>query len=139
MALIDRLRAALADTAANPLAVEHRWSFTTLALPGSAVPEPTVLYPAIPNPFNPMTRVSFELGQGGPVLMRVFAVDGRFVRTLIRADLQGGRRYWKTWDGRDEEGRALPSGAVKWTLSASRRFSPPAQTTPRSPLNSCSP
>ncbi len=104
------LAASLADTAANRLATDLSWSFTILAEPGSEVPQPTMLHPNVPNPFNPVTRVSFDLGQSGSVLVRVFTIDGKFVRTLIRAELEGGRRYWKTWDGRDEDGRTLPAG-----------------------------
>lgn len=62
-----------------------------------------------PNPFNPMTTLAYTLPRGGEVTLRVMDVRGRVVRTL-QAGVQSAGSKELTWDGRDDAGRALPSG-----------------------------
>ena len=68
-----------------------------------------------PNPFNPVTRVEFEVPLTGPVSLRVFDVRGREVRVLRDRVLAAGRHV-VTWDGRDAAGRPLAAGAYFLTL-----------------------
>jgi len=63
-----------------------------------------------PNPFNPQTTVSLSLREAGPVTLEVFGVDGRRVRTLLSATREAGA-FTATWDGRDDTGRTVASGA----------------------------
>ncbi|MBU1674280.1 fibronectin type III domain-containing protein [bacterium] len=74
------------------------------------VPAVTVLRPNYPNPFNPRTTFSFGLARAGRVSLRLYAVDGRLVRTLVDGPLPAGY-HDVTWDGTDEAGRRLASGA----------------------------
>jgi hypothetical protein len=62
-----------------------------------------------PNPFNPTTAIAFEIPRAGRATLRVYSVQGALVRTLVDAPLPAGR-HTVTWDGRDDEGRALGSG-----------------------------
>lgn len=73
------------------------------------VPAVTVLHPVFPNPFNPLTNVRFELKHPGHVRLLIFDLAGRHVRTLIDASLQAAV-HERQWDGRDAQGRVLPSG-----------------------------
>lgn len=73
--------------------------------------------PNVPNPFNPATRLRFDVpGSAGNALrnvtVAVYDVHGRRVRTLWRAPLAPGR-HTVPWDGRDEAGIEQPSG-VYW-------------------------
>ncbi len=70
-----------------------------------------------PNPFNPVTQISFRLHQAGPARLRVFSIDGRLVRTLLDGSLAAGEQM-TTWDGRDDVGRALPSGLYLYAFEA---------------------
>ncbi|MBA4378524.1 MAG: hypothetical protein C0395_07735, partial [Gemmatimonas sp.] len=63
-----------------------------------------------PNPFNPATTVRFALPRPAAAAVEVFALDGRRVRTLLRAPLTAGE-HLAEWDGRDDAGRLQPSGA----------------------------
>ncbi len=63
-----------------------------------------------PNPFNPATRVEFEVPLTGPVSLRVFDVRGREVRVLRDRVLAAGHHV-VTWDGRDDTGRTVAAGA----------------------------
>jgi hypothetical protein len=70
---------------------------------------PTRLLPAVPNPFNPATRVTYELAGSAPVRLGVFDGRGRRVTDLVR-EVQGAGRHVAIWNGRDAGGRACPSG-----------------------------
>ena len=63
-----------------------------------------------PNPFNPETIVAFNVAAAGPVTVTVHGVDGRRVRTLLTEDSEAGPRT-VNWDGRDDAGRRVASGA----------------------------
>jgi flagellar hook capping protein FlgD len=64
---------------------------------------------AAPNPFNPITTISFEMPQAGRARVDVFDPRGRMLRSLLDEQRsQGVNRV--EWNGRDENGRTLPSG-----------------------------
>ena len=63
-----------------------------------------------PNPFNPQTTVSYSLDEAGLVTLEVFGVDGRRVRVLLN-DVRDAGAFTATWDGRDDSGRPVASGA----------------------------
>lgn len=64
-----------------------------------------------PNPFNPRTTLRFELAEQGIVELDVYDAGGRRVRRLLDGvPLQSGP-HAIVWNGSDDVGRALPSGA----------------------------
>jgi hypothetical protein len=71
----------------------------------------------VPNPFNPITRIDFEVPAAGLVRLLVFDVRGRTVRTLVDDALPAGR-YTALWDGRDDGGRGAASGVYYYRLEA---------------------
>jgi hypothetical protein len=77
-----------------------------------------------PNPFNPETTIRFEVpgGENGRahVSLRVYDLRGRLVRTLVDEELLPGR-HEVVWDGRDEEGRRVPSGLYLYRLGLGGR------------------
>ena len=79
-----------------------------------------VLLDGYPNPFNPLVRIPFELGgEGGieSVKLEILDVRGRVVKTLVEGDRPAGQRYEATWNGTDESGRRMPSGAYMSRLT----------------------
>jgi len=71
-----------------------------------------VLEQNTPNPFNPVTTISFVVpgtGAERPVGLAVYDVAGRLIRTLTDESLGPGR-HEAAWDGRDETGRSVSSG-----------------------------
>jgi len=64
---------------------------------------------AYPNPFNPQTRIRFEVAEQGVVALRIHDLAGRTVRTLVDG-AQAVGVHEVAWDGRDGRGRGLPSG-----------------------------
>ena len=63
-----------------------------------------------PNPFNPRTTFSLQLPPAGAVSLQVFDATGRRVRTLLDGSVVADGVLSVEWDGRDDAGRALPSG-----------------------------
>ncbi len=95
--------------------------YTPTAVPvdpvGSAPPARTQLFQNAPNPFNPATVIGFSLAQRGPVTIEIFSVAGRRVRTLTDRIYDAGVHQVR-WDGTDDQGHALASGAYFYRLRA---------------------
>jgi hypothetical protein len=70
-----------------------------------------------PNPFNPATSIRFGLSRARDVRLEVLAADGRRVRTLLDA-WRGEGTHVVEWDGRDDAGRPVTSGAYFCRLTA---------------------
>jgi len=54
------------------------------------LPDQFIVYPAFPNPFNPTTRLVFEIPGSSRVAIDVFSVDGRLVRRIFDQDRPQG-------------------------------------------------
>jgi hypothetical protein len=79
------------------------------AAPGDVAAALTPRLDAYPNPFNPMTRLAFELPRDGRAVVRIHDLTGRVVRTLVDGQREAGR-HEVTWQGRDDQGQPLASG-----------------------------
>jgi len=87
------------------------------AVPGAGPARGRFLESARPNPFNPRTEIAFVAPGTGRVRVGIYDLRGHRVRGLVDADLAAGR-HERTWDGRDADGRASPSGIYFVRLSA---------------------
>jgi len=67
------------------------------------------LHGAMPNPFNPLTSISFSLDRPRQVQLTVHDVTGRLVTVLAREQFSAGR-HELVWNGRDSAGREVASG-----------------------------
>ena len=70
---------------------------------------------AVPNPFKPMTTLTLQAPESGQQMISVHDVAGRLVRDLDRGFYGAGPRQLR-WDGRDNQGHRLASGAYWVTL-----------------------
>jgi len=75
------------------------------------------MYQSYPNPFNPTCTICYELPVAGQVTLKVFDVGGALVRTLVDGWRQSGVHN-ETWNGRGDDGRALPSGIYVYEIRA---------------------
>ncbi len=89
------------------------------ALPGDVTgtdPTPVVAHTRVlanyPNPFNPSTRLRFELGQPGMVRLMVADTAGRTVRRMDLGDRAPGL-HEIVWDGTGDDGQSLASGVYR--------------------------
>ncbi len=85
---------------------------STTAVETPRPPAALTLRPAVPNPFNPVTRIELYVpgeGTAVPLEVGIFDVLGRRVRRLQAGVTTPGWHSW-TWYGRDDAGRRLGSG-----------------------------
>ncbi len=78
-------------------------------------PESFTLHQNYPNPFNPETRIQFDLKATAKVELAIYDLTGKRVRTLISETMSAGR-YSVSWDGRNEQGKLMPSGIYFYRL-----------------------
>lgn len=75
------------------------------------------LHPNTPNPFNPATRIAFELPSDSMVRLEIFTVRGQRVRTLVNVTMTAGPHH-VDWQGQDDRGKQLASGVYFVELRA---------------------
>lgn len=69
-----------------------------------SLPETFKLAPAFPNPFNPLTTLSFDLGSSADAVLSIYNTAGQHMETVLNDHLAAGH-YALQWDG-----SAYPSG-----------------------------
>jgi hypothetical protein len=79
------------------------------------------LGPAVPNPFNPGTRLRLVVDRTRPVRVGIYDARGRLVRALLDRRATPGV-YDVVWNGRDDRGRRMPSGVYFARLSSELRI-----------------
>lgn len=70
-----------------------------------------------PNPFNPSTRIVFDLPSKRDVVVELFDVRGRRIATLLRGQCEAGH-HSVAWDGRDDHRVEVGSGTYFVCLNA---------------------
>jgi len=81
---------------------------------------PGIALSAFPNPANPRVTVRLALPAAAAARVAVYDLAGRRLRTLMSGRLAAGT-HDLTWDGRDPDGRACPSGRYLVTLDTPGR------------------
>jgi hypothetical protein len=81
------------------------------------VPKTFSLYQNFPNPFNPVTRIQFDLPRSTHVRLSIYNVKGELVATVINKDMDRGR-YEILWAGVDDRGKAVSSGVYFYRIAA---------------------
>lgn len=77
---------------------------------GAALPAGVTLAPNEPNPFTSSTLIRFSVPRATHVRLSVLDTAGRVVRLLRDESLAPGS-YSVLWDGRDGDGKPVPSGS----------------------------
>ena len=77
------------------------------------------LGPAMPNPFNPGTRLTLQVDRPRQIQLAIYDIRGRLVR-LLADRVQPAGLVQVGWDGRDQEGAAVGSGVYMLTLRSER-------------------
>jgi len=80
------------------------------------IDEPTLSQNA-PNPFNGETLIRFRTTMAGPAVLSIYDLTGQRIRYLWHGDGPPGQ-HTLSWDGRDEAGRDVASGAYIYRLQS---------------------
>lgn len=83
-------------------------------------PRATRIVSISPNPFNPLTRIRFEVAERSLVAVAVFAADGRLVKRVAQSVVDAGEHEVR-WDGRNDRGESVASGVYLVALRAGDR------------------
>ncbi|MCH7764531.1 MAG: T9SS type A sorting domain-containing protein, partial [Candidatus Marinimicrobia bacterium] len=75
------------------------------------------LYPNYPNPFNPETRIRFQLAKHSNVKLMIYDVLGRNVRTLVSDKMDAGHHVIN-WNGLNDQGANVASGMYIYRIKA---------------------
>ena len=76
------------------------------------VPATYVLKQNFPNPFNPSTKINFDIPKSGFVTLKVYDVTGRMVANLVSQNIAAGKFEYE-WNANN-----MPSGVYFYTLKA---------------------
>jgi hypothetical protein len=113
-----------ADNESDAASIEGQ---TTSASVEALLPTRFSLGAARPNPFNPITEISYGIPAGASVsrvVMNVYDATGRQVTTLVDVE-QGPGTYGIVWDGTDRSGAEVASGVyfyrISWNGRSERR------------------
>jgi len=88
------------------------WSDPTAVAPATRTAR---LLQNVPNPFNPMTRIDFELARGDRVELTIHDVAGRLVARVFQGELPAGP-HARFWNGRTASGEPAAAGLYYYTL-----------------------
>ena len=80
------------------------------------------LYNAYPNPFNPTTTIEFEVPYSMDVVLNVYDISGRLVKTLVDETKYTGL-YSTIWDGTDQNGNGVANGLYVYKLMSNQNIS----------------
>ena len=76
-----------------------------------------ILLPNVPNPFNPMTTIRYQLAgeKLRPTTLTIYNLLGQQVRILVD-ELKTSGRHEVQWDGKDDKGREVANGVYIYQL-----------------------
>ncbi len=94
-----------------------QWDQEPEDAPDAQVPATYALQQNYPNPFNPTTAIRYEIAEPQTVILSVYDILGRTVRTLVGERQEAGS-YQVTWDGRNDSGQPVGSGIFYYRLQA---------------------
>ena len=84
---------------------------------GIALPKEFALHNNYPNPFNPVTNITYDIAQNSEVVLEIYNVMGQRVRTLAQGSHEPGR-YRVLWNATNDYGQALSSGMYIYRIQA---------------------
>ena len=76
-----------------------------------------MLFQNKPNPCREFTTITYQLPEPGHATLRIYDISGRVVRTLVDERKEAGHNRIR-WDGRDGNGKSVPSGIYFYKLQA---------------------
>jgi len=85
----------------------------------TAIPDNFSLLSAYPNPFNPITTISYSIPENSTVTLFIYDVTGKLVRKLVNNVENPGIKE-VVWNGRNEFGKNVHSGMYIYSLRAGK-------------------
>jgi len=87
-----------------------------------SAPKIAMLYNNYPNPFNPITNISFSLADDVKnAKIEVFNIKGQKIKTLVNSHLEKGAHN-VVWDGTDTNNKNISSGLYFYKLTTGKEI-----------------
>ena len=83
--------------------------YDLLELKVKNLPDEFVFNHPYPNPFNPVVNITFSLPNSGMILIEIFDLNGKLVKTVTKKIFKPGN-YSLNWDAKDNFGTSVSSG-----------------------------
>ena len=80
-----------------------------------AIASDFALYQNFPNPFNPSTRISYQLKKSAHVRLTIYDISGREIKTLVNNNCPEGNASI-LWDGTNNTGNIVATGIYIYKL-----------------------
>ena len=88
-----------------------------LGVDGVSLPTEFALFNNYPNPFNPVTNITYDIPEVSDVTLEIYNVMGQRVRTLATGSHEPGR-YQIMWNATNDYGQGLSSGMYIYRIQA---------------------
>jgi len=82
------------------------------------LPDVFALHNNYPNPFNPVTNITYDIPEVAQVVLEIYNITGQKVRTLAQGQHEPGR-YKIQWNATNDLGQPLSSGMYIYQLRTS--------------------
>ena len=92
---------------------------TTSVADNLEMPQSYHLYQNHPNPFNPTTKISYDLPEATDVKLEIFDLQGNMVRRFVEGH-QGAGHHTIEWNGRNSQGIRVVSGIYFYKLTSGK-------------------
>ena len=79
------------------------------------IPDRFIVHHNYPNPFNPITTISYELPENSFVNVTIFDMLGREVKKLVNGKQDSGY-HQVNWDGTHDNGKPVSSGVYLYFI-----------------------
>ncbi len=83
----------------------------------SAIPSNNFLFQNYPNPFNLSTTINYQTNKTGTVVLRIYNILGKLIRTLVNR-VENPGYYSIKWDGKNDNNQIVTSGIYFYKLRA---------------------
>ena len=90
-------------------------SLNQLSIEGGILPKKILLYQNFPNPFNPITKIKYELNKPTNIKLTVYNLKGEVIRNLISKNEKLGFNVI-SWNGEDNYGAKVSSGTYIYKI-----------------------
>jgi len=113
-------RIAAIDYAGNKSDYTEPMSATALAIDlANMIPDVFALHQNYPNPFNPVTLIRYDLPEDTDVLITIYDLRGRVIKSLIKGMQTAGYRSIR-WNATNNSGEPVSAGMYIYSIQAGK-------------------
>ena len=105
----------------NPTPGQDNSDCITLSITNSNIlPTAISMLSNYPNPFNPMTNISLNLTRKENIVVSIYDIKGKLVKSIFKGYLRPGNHLF-TWEGKNTNGNYIGSGVFFCVVKSENR------------------